>query len=315
MVSNTITALNPLQGLSEAKDKRNSKGENAGPSVASGSGFPVPFALFIGPQRAGTSWVDKYLRARGDICLPHSVKEIYFFDRYYNKGPNFYRSHFSIKPDHRIASEITTKSFADPLSPKRIFQYFGKNVSLICPLREPVRRSFSLYLHYRQYGMVKGDLREAVRQRPDIIETSRYAEHLERWFDVFGQDQISICFQEELEKDQDEYGRKICNALNIPFNMPSKFNLGRQNYATRAPSYHLAKYGLMGAEWLRERNLYSVVNMAKNLGLKKLFFGSEKVENGRATMTDQDADLLNNALQGEKEKLQDILGRDIPLWK
>ena len=103
--------------------------------------FPVPFALLIGPQRAGTTWVDRYLRSREDICLPDQVKEIFFFDRNYDRGLDFYKSHFKPDKNHRLIMEITATAFDHPQAPQRIYDTFGKNIRLICPLRHPVIRS------------------------------------------------------------------------------------------------------------------------------------------------------------------------------
>ena len=48
----------------------------------------IPFCLFMGPQRSGTSWLYRYLMDRGDVCLPSGVKEVFFFDL--NKGKTIF---------------------------------------------------------------------------------------------------------------------------------------------------------------------------------------------------------------------------------
>ena len=230
----------------------------------------------MGPQRAGTTWVDRYLRSRGDICLPEEVKEVFFFDRNFDRGVNFYTSHFDPKKKHELAIEITATSFDHPEAPKRVEEIFGKNLRLVCPLRHPITRSYSLYLHYLRYGIVSGSLQEAVKQVPQIIESSRYTKHIGRWFDIFGRDNIAIIYQEELESDQLSFVKKLCAGLSLDFISPSEEVQGRYNITTFSKFGPLAFISQKIADVLRYYKLYFVINFAKSIGIKKLIFGKER---------------------------------------
>ena len=54
----------------------------------------TPNFLFIGPQKTGTTWIHEYLRLSGHVVLPRGVKETHFFDKYFDKGVQWYASHF-----------------------------------------------------------------------------------------------------------------------------------------------------------------------------------------------------------------------------
>jgi len=43
-----------------------------------------------GPQRTGSTWLDRVLRAHPALCLPENVKETKFFDQHFNKGLDWY---------------------------------------------------------------------------------------------------------------------------------------------------------------------------------------------------------------------------------
>lgn len=179
--------------------------------------FEKPFLLSMGPQRAGAGIVYDYLKTRDDICLPAGVKEVCFFDRHFQRGAGFYTNHFPVRAQHDWIAEISTTAFDHPDAPKRVFDLLGKDVTLICPLRDPIARSMAVYEDYLRYGIVTGRIEEAVQQAPQILFASRYADHLGRWFDVFGSDNIQILFYEDAVDDQDAYLKNLCDAMGVTY--------------------------------------------------------------------------------------------------
>lgn len=276
--------------------------------------FKNPLAISIGPQRAGTSWLDRYLRERGDVCVPDGVKEIFYFDRHYERGMEFYKSHFIEKEGQNLTIEITTTSFDQSGAAKRIHDAFGKDLTLICPLRHPVVRSYSLYLHYLRYGIVFGDLQNACSQNPQILESSRYAKHLKRWYDIFGKENIHILFQEDLEHNQNKYVQETCAALNLKYTPPSEEISGRFNATTYSNSGFIARLAQHTADFLRQYRLYFIINVAKSLGFKKIIFGGDNPDAQKTTIPVEDRKWLEEKLKGEIESLEALIG-PIAQWK
>jgi hypothetical protein len=275
--------------------------------------FDRPFALSIGPQRAGTSWIDRYLRARGDICMPTGVKEVFFFDRQYSRGLDFYKNHFDPEPAHKMVMEISTTSFDHPEAPKRVLNYFGPNIRMICPLRNPITRSWSLYLHYKRYGVVTGTLQEACTDVPQILTSSHYATHLAEWFTHFGAENIHAMYQEHMDADLNNYVANLCNALQISCVLPSKDIGTRYNAAATSPVPALAKAVYDGSALLRRYKLYPVINAAKKLGLKKLILGTEK-PGTESLIPGCDRAFLEDKLGGQIEAAEKLLG-PLPQWR
>ncbi|MCK6418877.1 MAG: sulfotransferase domain-containing protein [Alphaproteobacteria bacterium] len=275
--------------------------------------FPLPYALSMGPQRAGTSWLDRYLRVRRDVCLPHEVKEIFFFDRHHSRGADFYARHFKPEPHHRLVMEISTTAFDHFDAPERVAALFGTSVRLLCPLRHPVVRSYSLYLHYLRYGIVSGSLSEACAQNPQILESSRYCGHLENWLRHFPREALNIVYQEDLESNQEVFLKNVCNALGLPF-MPAPQEINeRFNATTYSRSGLLARYAQRGADWLRRHQLYSLVNIAKKAGLKRVIFGKENPDAKATIINPLDRAYLEEKLDGEIARLESLIG-PIPAW-
>lgn len=275
--------------------------------------FERPFVLSMGPQRAGTSWLDRYLRNRGDVCLPSGVKEISFFDRHYERGTKFYRDHFRLLPSHKIAAEISTTVFDAPGAPKRVYKIFGRNIRLLCPLRHPVARSFSLYRHYKRYGFVSGTLQQACEQNPQILISSCYSRNLQEWLSVYNKDDIHFTFQEHMEANLPGYVVEICNALQIPFVMPSAEISRRYNSSAEAPIPVIAHTAHSSAVWLRRHRLYPVINAAKKMGLRKLMLGIEKNESS-SSIPEDDRKWLEDRLFGQVKMLEKITG-PLPQWR
>jgi len=273
----------------------------------------LPSALVIGPQKAGTTWIHHYFESRGDICLPGNVKETMFFDRRFDKGIAWYKKHFVPDGQIRCTIEVAPTYFHYPDVPKRVYETIGK-IPIVSTLRDPAERSFSLYLHMRRYGMTRcTSFEEAVEKHPEIIGTSMYATHLKRWFAVFGQENVLVLLQEELKSHQTEYVQRLCEHLGLPFMLPGDELRKRVNMAALPKSPLLAAIGQATADGLRSAGLYSVINLAKGIGLKSLFFGHEGSDVPR--ITPKERAWVVNRLKLEIEELECMLGIDLSAWK
>lgn len=259
----------------------------------------LPKALVVGPMKAGTSWVHDYLHVRGDVALPDGVKETFFFDTRYDKGVDWYASHFGHydSSSHRQCVEVAPSYFHCAEAPARIHDTLGE-VPLVVTLRDPVRRAWSHYLHLRRYGYTRLPLREAVAAFPEILEASRYKTGLARWEAIFGREHIHVLWQEDLGQSPDVYARQLCKGLGLDFVPLADGSSSKQNEAAMPASATLAAFGDSAAHFLRSYRLYGVVNAAKRVGLKKLFFGRPGAKT-LPTLGSEDAAWLASELAGE----------------
>lgn len=276
--------------------------------------FDCPVTISIGPQRSATSWIDRYMRARGDVCLPSGVKEIFYFDRHYDRGIGFYKSHFNLKPGHRMIGEITTTSFDFKDAPLRVRDTWGSDIKLLCPLRHPVERSYSLYRHYLRYGLAMGSLQDVCEDKPEILKSSYYADHLENWLSVFNQKQVQIIYMEDLQRNRGRFVKNLCALLGIPHISVEDNIANRYNSSVISRSGKVASAAQMGADWLRKHRLYGVINAAKALGLKKMIFGNGDFDADNYKLSAPDHAWLSEKLKGEVDKLEALIG-PIPQWR
>jgi hypothetical protein len=246
------------------------------PSQANRKGvLMLPNALVIGPMKSGTTWIQDYMQSRGDVCLPDRVKETFFFERYWERGTGWYSGFFQYanSQEKPLCLEVAPSYFHNPDVPRRVQEALG-DVPLLVTLRDPIKRAWSHYLHLRHRGDTRASLQEAVAQHPQIIEASRYRACLERWYAVFPKGRIHIVWQDLLKESPDDYARQVCNALALEPRPVPKTLKGRSNEAAVPSSYWLAMAGSAVARSLRHGGLYNIVNGAKQLGLKRLFFGN-----------------------------------------
>lgn len=255
-----------------------------------------PDFLVIGPMKSGTTWMHDYLAWRGDIALPMEVKETFFFDRYFQRGTDWYAQQFPPSNESSFIAtlEVAPSYFPNSEVPHRVVQTLGQ-IPVVATLRDPVKRAWSHYLHMRRYGYTDQCLQDACSAFPQILEASRYTRCLKRWQDAVGEDRVKVIWQEEMAHDIDAYTRHLCRLFCIPYVQVPDGLIEKSNEAAVAPSFRLAGLGRKIAYGLRDRGMYSVVNFAKKLGLKQLFFGSPS-RRSLPKLTDADRDWLRYQL-------------------
>jgi hypothetical protein len=270
----------------------------------------LPTALVIGAQKAGTSWIDEYLRQRGDVVLPKSVKETFFFDRNFDRGIEWYSRHFPAYCSDCI--EVAPSYMNDPETPERILSTLGQ-IPLICSLREPVQRTWSLYLHMRRYGMTRLPFGAALDEHPELLQSGRYAERLSPWFELFGADRMHVLIYEELQTDPQTFADDVSRAVGLPARDISADLRKPVNAAELPRSSSLAALGQWSADQLRRAGWYPVVTMAKNLGLKQLFFGGGRLDAIELGATDRRR--VQAHFAPELDRLERLLGRPLETWR
>jgi hypothetical protein len=272
----------------------------------------LPEALFVGPQRAGTTWIHEYLAARGDVALPRSVKETYFFDLRFDRGPSWYARFFPPSGAARVV-EVAPSYFHAPAAPERVVEVLGR-VPVVCTLRDPVERTHSLWVHLRRYGMTDLAFAEALEALPELIDASRYATHLRRWRAVVGAERVHVLLMETLRRDGHAYADAVSRALGLPPRPVPAHLASRVNEGSFPRSHRLARLGWRSSRALRSAGLDAIVNAAKHAGLAPLFFGSPGARKPPPP-TSEERDRLRALFRREIEEVEALVGVDLTPWK
>lgn len=164
-----------------------------------------PTFLFIGGQRCASTWVHRALEQHAEVLI--APTEVHFFDLNYDKGVQWYLDHFRPGPQHKAWGDKTPAYLTTPEAPQRVSE-LSPDARLICCLRNPIDRAYSLY-NMRQFTRDLGTFEEALERDPRILDMGLWAEHLERWFDVFPREQMLVMLYDDLQADEPEYVRRI----------------------------------------------------------------------------------------------------------
>ena len=295
--------------------------ESANEAVPTGARAGVPELLVVGPQKAGTTWLHELLAHRGDVTLPHQVKETFFFDVHYARGADWYARQFAggaagggagERADGPIV-EVAPSYFHDPAVPARVVETCGR-IPVVVTLRAPVKRTWSLYVHYLRYGMTDLPFEDAIAAHPEIVNSSRYATHLRRWQDAVGAENVHVFHLEQQREDRQAWVDRFTDLLGLaPAPVPAELE-GAVNEASMPASASVARAGWKVSMALRSLGLHGVVEAAKSAGLKKLFFGKPG-EKPLPKPTPEQLRFLHETLADEIAATERLLGVELPHWR
>ena len=265
-----------------------------------GRGRVLPDFVIIGAAKSGTTSLYAYLSDHPSVvpCTTNdpyfgSTKEVHFFDYDFDRGRDWYRSHFPLARDRAafaaehgrpfLTGEASPSYISHLWAPERIRQMLPE-AKLIAVLRNPVDRAHSHFEMSRREGVEPlASFEEAVAQeeerlRPEVarmrsdptynswnfgcwsyLARSRYAEQLERWLELFPQDQFLFLKAEDLFEQPAETLDRAHAFLGLPAYTPegtAPFNAAE--YDTMLPETR-ARLG----EYFRPHNerLYDLIGV------------------------------------------------------
>ena len=195
---------------------------------------PLPTALIIGAQKAGTTALYSWLRGHPAVVGP-SWKEVNYFDRRYAKGERWYRGNFPRARGATVVAEASTGYLLHPLAPQRAKELLP-DARLVALLRDPVSRAYSHYQHEAALGREPLSFEDAIDAEDErmggelermvvdpayfshawwnytYLARGRYAEQLERWLAVFPEDQLLVVPTQDLaERPAETYARVLAH--------------------------------------------------------------------------------------------------------
>jgi hypothetical protein len=248
---------------------RGAKQRGEGPNLSIGTAgnmegeLPVtkPDFLYIGIARAGSTWLFEMLRQHPEIFVP-PAKDVYFFDRYFDKGLEWYFSHFKHAGAAKAVGELSHDYYFSEKALKRIGETLPE-VRLICCLREPVGRLVSGYVYNRTTALRSGVSLASYAAQGEIATQFEYYHHLKRYVDYFGRDRVLVLFFEDMVEAPETYMRTIYGFLGVddtfvPPNLHERINPARD---ARAESLALFAYRV--ALLLRRLGLSNLVGRLK----------------------------------------------------
>jgi len=266
----------------------------------------------IGPQRTGTTWLYKTLRQHPALYLPEALKETKYFDRRFDRGQEWYARYFESSRDGQLCGEIAPTYFDVPEVPDRVCRTVP-SCDILISLRHPAERAFSLYLHHLRKGRVSGSFRDAVEQKPRILQSGRYATHIPRWLSTFGREQVHVLFLQDVKERPQEVLNQICTWLGVePMRLPDQADQ-KVNAASMPRFPWLARIASLLTVQLHSAGLHRVVEFGKRLGLRSVFFAGGEDE--MPSLSAEDRAFLIAEYESDIEYVEEVTGRSLSHWR
>ena len=284
--------------------------QDVAPAHATALGLPSFF--IIGPPRTGTTWLHSLL---SDCAwLPYPTKETRFFDKHFDRGLGWYTAHYRKPATDRKIGEVAPTYFASSKACERIARLIP-HAKVVCTLRNPVDRVWSLYRLKRAYGMIRWNFDEALLRDPELMESSRYAFHLKDWTGAFGPSQVMVAVHDDIQADPQSYLDKLVDFIGVPRVklLPAHTpRLLASINMTEPRSYYWTRGATRLADWAKARRLDSLVAAAKKWGAMNLFLGGGSAF---AELSSSQRARLRVLFRPEIDLLEAMLNRDLSGWK
>jgi tetratricopeptide (TPR) repeat protein len=230
-----------LEYIKYINSKRDIKWGSSPEIVLTSNKIILPHFLIIGTQKGGTTSLYRYLAQHPNVKSAVK-KEVHYFDLNYDKGLDWYKSHF---PTQLLNGEITGEAspyyMFHPHIPERI-KLTMPSTKFIVMLRNPIDRAYSNYKMVQRgtTGVENLSFSDAVRMehlrveeeyakmmndssynsnqigRYSYLKRGIYVEQLERWFRHFPKNQFLIINSEKFYRETSESYNQVLKFLELP---------------------------------------------------------------------------------------------------
>jgi len=269
----------------------------------------LPNFLYIGPPKSASSWLYELFLRHPQVFVP-PAKDIYYFDRHYDKGEEWYGSFFTgATPRHTAIGELSHDYLYSEVAAQRIHRDL-EGVKLLVTLRNPIDRAISHFRYSAQFGNVPDDFFRAIEINPLIIEFGRYSRYLRPYVERFGPDRLKISLFDDLRRDAQGFSADILRFLgvdpHVDFDFSSKVNAAATprnallTHLTRNVAGRLRAFGAA--------DLVGRIKRSKHVR-NALFKPTPKYD-----VPEHIRGYLIETYDDELRSLRRLLNRDLPTW-
>lgn len=198
----------------------------------------LPTFIIAGAMRSGTSSLNSYLRDHPQVAVSRP-KEVHYFDVNFDRGEEWYLSHFDGSEHATAVGEATPDYLYDLEAPGRIATVVPE-VRILLLLRDPAERAYSHYWHNVAVGKESLGFEEALAAEPErivsgdearaaysYVDRGRYGPQVERLLSVIPAGQVLVQTFDEMTTDPVTVYRRTCSFIGVdPTHEPA--SLGEQ---------------------------------------------------------------------------------------
>ncbi len=238
-----------------------------------------PTFIGLGGQKCASSWLYTVFNDHPDAFVS-TPKELNYFSAVYDRGHQWYESHFTAGAGRAAVGEISPSYLPDRDAPARAHAY-NPDFRILVALRDPVERAYSNHLHNIRLGYYQGadlSFEAGLANNPMYVEQSRYAKHLRAWLEYFPPEQMLIVLQEEIAADPQAQARRVYEFLGISSDHVSDFVGKRSNDSYLPKSRRREQFIRDVGAWTRRAGLGWVDRSLRELGVVSAIHGKNRLD-------------------------------------
>ncbi|UWS06172.1 sulfotransferase domain-containing protein (plasmid) [Phaeobacter inhibens] len=275
-----------------------------------------PTIVGIGAQKCASTFIHAALGAHPDAAVS-DPKELDFFSAYFDRGYQWYCSHFAHGADKPVRFEASPSYFYDPRCPDRL-NAFDPTIKVVCLLRDPVARAYSNHLH----EVIKGHIpplpfHEGLANNPAYLEQGLYSRHLGRWLAALGRDRVLVMLAEEISADPVTAAQRVYRFAGLDDGHVSPVLHERRNESDRARLPTLRRALRAGGDQLRKAGFEDGLARLKSTGPVSALLraNSQNMRDVVPPLGDNDIARLRAYFADDLRQLPALLGRDSLPWE
>ena len=232
----------------------------------------LPDIIFIGPLKTATSYIYDYYLHHPDVVTSEPIKELFYYDDYYDKGDSWYLNHFPPQSENKVTIDISPSYMIRDVALERI-KKDNPNVKIVMTLRDPMERFKSHVKHHVRHGYAYEGFSDLLEKHPRIVRGSQYDKYVDKWVSAFGEDNIFILDYKELRECPESFMKKACEIVGVPFNADYDFKHEVNSAAVgsvRSPVLMRFAQGVI--RLMIKSGLSNVLDAIKRTGVKNLVY-------------------------------------------
>lgn len=186
--------------------------------------FAGPDFVIGGAPKCGTTSLCDALASHPDVFMTNPKEPTYYVSsvrgetvRGHNYSAAEYAALFDGRRAERVAGEGSTEYLWACEEAAPALRTARPDCRVVFMLRDPIERAYSAYW----YRLLRGELPSGrtigdhLRDDPShwIFSGQRYADCLERWFEVFGHGQIHVLLTDDLRDNRDQALAAVCEHI------------------------------------------------------------------------------------------------------
>lgn len=284
-ISQLKMLLSATDNSARSSPERRTSSRTAGESEAGA----LPDFIIIGAQKCGTSYLYRLL-GQHTYVEPANIKEVHYFDLFFEEGVDWYRSNFP-PPAWKNGQRIITGE----ASPYYLYHpHAARRAAAVVPwtrlivlLRNPVDRAYSHYNHQVRAENETLSFDEAVEAEQDRLRGERdkmlvderyvslndrrfsylsrgvYVDQVQEWHKFFTKDQVLVLKSEDLFDYTQDTLSSVLDFLHLPdwHPEPSKLSKPPRKKGRYAPMNSATRQRLKDYFEPHNRRLYEYLGM------------------------------------------------------